>query len=61
MQRNNSERKGKPTRSQKKDCYEAGHISKLIEKGLPKTVGFFIDREFKTKDRFLALAENLMW
>lgn len=61
MQRNNSERKGKPTRSQKTDCYEAGHISKLIQKGLPKTVGFFIDREFKTKESFLALAENLMW
>ena len=61
MQRNNSERKGKPTRSQKTDCYETGHISKLIQKGLPKTVGFFIDREFKTKESFLALAENLMW
>ena len=61
MQRNNSERKGKLTRSQKTDCYEAGHISKLIEKGLPKSVGFFIDKEFKTKESFLALAENLMW
>ena len=61
MQRNNSERKRKLTRSQKTDCYEAGHISKLIQKGLPKTVGFFIDREFKTKESFLALAENLMW
>ena len=61
MQRNNSERKGKLTRSQKTDCYEAGHISKLIQKGLPKTVGFFIDSKFKTKESFLALAENLMW
>ena len=61
MQRNNSERKRKLTRSQKTDCYEAGHISKLIQKGLPKTVGFFIDIEFKTKESFLALAENLMW
>ena len=61
MQRNNSERKGKPTRSQKTDCYEAGHISKLIQKGLPKTVGFFIDSEFETKENYLSLAENLMW
>ena len=61
MQRNNSERKGKSTRSQKTDCYEAGHISKLIQKGLPKTVGFFIDSEFETKEHYLSLAENLMW
>lgn len=61
MQRNNSQRKRTASHSQKKDCYEAGHISKLIQKGLPKTVGFFIDREFKTKESFLALAENLMW
>ena len=61
MQRNNSQRKRAASHSQKKDCYEAGHISKLIQKGLPKTVGFFIDREFKTKEHYLSFAENLMW
>ena len=61
MQRNNSQRKRTASHSQKKDCYEAGHISKLIQKGLPKTVGFFIDREFKTKEHYLSFAENLMW
>ena len=61
MQRNNSQRKRTASHSQKKDCYEAGHISKLIQKGLPKTVGFFIDIEFKTKEHYLSFAENLMW
>lgn len=61
MQRNNSQRKRTASHSQEKDCYEAGHISKLIQKGLPKTVGFFIDREFKTKEHYLSFAENLMW
>ncbi len=61
MQRNNSQRKTRPSYPQKTDCYEAGHISKLIQKGLPKTVGFFIDREFRTKENYLSFAENIMW